>query len=145
MDRLTDILSDIVSNSVFQILLMSIIVISIFAGLIKFCDWPVWKETTLEFEQNDTSVFLTLEYQTEYYNSYDTIDDWLEDDNEDPETFRSAIEYQIDQVDLDSDNAEEMLETRISENLTALPVRNINVDIKHISDWYRADETEENT
>lgn len=145
MDRLTDILSDIVSNSVFQILLMSIIVISIFAGLIKFCDWPVWKETTLEFEQNDTSVFLTLEYQTEYYNSYDTIDDWLEDDNEDPETFRSAIEYQIDQVDLDSDNAKEMLETRISENLTALPVRNINVDIKHISDWYRADETEENT
>ena len=145
MDRLTDILSDIVSNSVFQILLMSIIVISIFAGLIKFCDWPVWKETTLEFEQNDTSVFLTLEYQTEYYNSYDTIDDWLGDDNEDPETFRSAIEYQIDQVDLDSDNAEEMLKTRISENLTALPVRNINVDIKHISDWYRADETEENT
>lgn len=144
MNRLTDILSDIVSSSIFQILLISTVVISIFAGLIKFYDRPVWKETTLEFQQDDyTSVFLTLEYQTEYLYNSDSIDKWLENDGTNLETFRHSVEYQIDQVNLDSETAETELKTLISENFTALPIRNIDIDIRHVSDWYRADKTEE--
>lgn len=125
-----------------------IILYTILAIVLLFSMIPTPKQDTIEFQYKDqsASVFVTIKYRKHNLALGEiSFYSWLEDKAYDTEIFNEAMRYQIDQVDLNSDNAEEMLKTRISENLTALPVRNINVDIKHISDWYRADETEENT
>ena len=117
-----------------------IVLYTILAIVLLFNIIPTPKQDTIEFQYEDqsASVFVTIKYR-EHNLALGGIDfySWLEDKAYDTEIFNEAIRYQIDQVDLDSDNAEEELKTRLSENFTALPMRIVDVDIKHISDWFR--------